>query len=188
VILRKTGRDRTLRHSYPPVAANSHYSVTPVVQPPGQHSACFGDESNQQVASRSFYPVYPFDPLRSQLLVSKVTTRLPQELLDKIIGHLPQNDRRSLRNCSLVAKSWIHTARKRLFEEVDLTTETSLESWLNKISLENLGLLQHYSQRTRQSYQLLPQSRSPRPSQYLSRGGRPAGPSAFTTSTRTNCL
>jgi len=70
---------------------------------------------------------------------------LPQELLDKILSHLPpydERDERTLRNCCLVAKSWVHPARRLLFETVELQ-EKNLQSWLDSIPTTNEGLLQH---------------------------------------------
>lgn len=67
--------------------------------------------------------------------------QLPQELIDKIINHLDTNDKQSLRNCSLVATSWTHTSRKRLFRSVEIPS-CKLQSWQNNISPEN-ELLQH---------------------------------------------
>ena len=69
--------------------------------------------------------------------------RLPQELFDEIIGHLPPGDKPSLRSCSLVAKPWISPSRKTLFQEVDVRADLNLESWLNNISPTNIELLQH---------------------------------------------
>ncbi|KAF9645698.1 hypothetical protein BDM02DRAFT_3119791 [Thelephora ganbajun] len=68
---------------------------------------------------------------------------LPPELLDEIIGHLPPEDKQSLRNCSLVVKSWIHPSRRRLFETVDVLREANLWAWLNNISPENIELFHH---------------------------------------------
>jgi len=71
---------------------------------------------------------------------------LPQELLDKILSHLHSDDKRdehrTLRNCSLVAKSWVHPARRRLFKTVEIR-EKNLQSWLDSIPPANEGLLQH---------------------------------------------
>ena len=70
---------------------------------------------------------------------------LPQELVDKILGCLPlddKQDQQSLRNCSLVAKSWINPSQRRLFETV-VITEVNRQSWLKNISPTNVELLQH---------------------------------------------
>ena len=69
----------------------------------------------------------------------------PQELVDEILSHLPshdEQDQRSLRNCSLVAKSWINPSRRRLFETV-LIRKRDRQSWLDKISPSNTELLRH---------------------------------------------
>jgi hypothetical protein len=68
--------------------------------------------------------------------------QLPPELLDEIIGHLPPNDKQSLRRCSLVARSWIHPCQKRLFESVGIHNRNS-RSWLDNISPTNVELLGH---------------------------------------------
>ena len=71
-----------------------------------------------------------------------VMTKLPQELIDEIIGQLPPGDRRSLQNCSLVAKSWTHSSQKYLFENVYIG-RWSLQPWLDNISPTNATLLGH---------------------------------------------
>ena len=70
---------------------------------------------------------------------------LPQELLDEIIRHMPLEngyDVWTLRNCSLVAKSWANPSQRRLFETVKIREKT-LQLWLANISSTNEGLLQH---------------------------------------------
>lgn len=88
---------------------------------------------------------------------------LPLELLDEILSYLPSDDKqgkRSLRNCSLVAKSWVNPSQRRLFETVEIW-ERNLWSWLINISPENEGLLQHVRSlsytRVRQRYSLEPE-------------------------------
>ena len=53
---------------------------------------------------------------------------LPPEILDYIVDFLHDNPG-ILRACSLASKSWIPRARKHLFAEVNLRTQTDLESW-----------------------------------------------------------
>jgi len=48
-----------------------------------------------------------------------------------------------LRNCSLVAKSWVYRSQKRLFETVRISTLTR-NLWVDRISPANLELL-HYT-------------------------------------------
>lgn len=67
---------------------------------------------------------------------------LPQELIDKIIGHLPPGHK-SLHNPSLVAKTWAYPSQRRLFESVYIMADRALESWLINISPTNVELLQH---------------------------------------------
>ena len=68
---------------------------------------------------------------------------LPQELIDEIIRYLSLFDRQSLGNCSLVAKSWIHTSQKYLFESVTASSG-NLRPRLDGISRMKLsGLIFH---------------------------------------------
>ncbi|KAF9647251.1 hypothetical protein BDM02DRAFT_2734210 [Thelephora ganbajun] len=67
---------------------------------------------------------------------------LPEELLDEIFSHLPSDNRRSLRNCSLVSKSWLQPSRRLLFAHV-VVESTTYQSWLDNISPTNTGLLRH---------------------------------------------
>ena len=70
---------------------------------------------------------------------------LPRELVEEILSHLQVHGKRgqqSLRNCSLVAKSWINPSRRRLFETVVIRTRDR-QSWLDKISPSNTELLRH---------------------------------------------
>ena len=55
---------------------------------------------------------------------------LPPELLDHIVDLL-HDDRRSLKNCCLVSKSWIPRARKNLFANVEFHNHMHLFSWKN---------------------------------------------------------
>ena len=69
----------------------------------------------------------------------------PQELVDEILSYLSlgdKQDQQSLRNCSLVAKSWINPSQRRLFETV-LITVANRQLWLKNISPANIELLRH---------------------------------------------
>lgn len=69
---------------------------------------------------------------------------IPQQLVGKIVGCISPNDRISLRNCSLVAKSWVQPCRRRLFETIDVSGSVRLGRWLDRIPPTNAGmLLQH---------------------------------------------
>ena len=68
---------------------------------------------------------------------------LPQELLDEIMGYLSPYGTRSLRDCSLVAKSWVHPSRRRLFEKIDVQRLIYFRLWVKNISPTNVELLQH---------------------------------------------
>lgn len=67
---------------------------------------------------------------------------VPPELLDEILGHLPSDEGRSLRSCSLVCKSWLDPSRRLLFTHVRLRQD-NYKRWLNKISPTNTGVLSH---------------------------------------------
>lgn len=67
---------------------------------------------------------------------------LPEELLDEILGHLPLDDERSLRSCSLVSRSWLGPSRRLLFANIRIRRDNH-QSWLNNISPTNTQLLRH---------------------------------------------
>ena len=70
---------------------------------------------------------------------------LPHELLDEILDYLSlddEQDKQSLRNCSLVAKSWTNPSRRRLFETVEILG-ANIQSWLDTIPPANDELLRH---------------------------------------------
>ena len=72
-------------------------------------------------------------------------TSLRHELLDEILSYLSLDDkqnRQSLQNHSLVAKSWTNASRRYLFKTVEIQ-ETTLQSWLDIILPANNELL-HY--------------------------------------------
>ena len=73
---------------------------------------------------------------------SKPTMDLPQEIIDEILGYLPSNDRRPLKNCSLVSKSWLRSSQRYLFAHVALDG-VNYRSWLSKILPTNTGLLRN---------------------------------------------
>ena len=68
---------------------------------------------------------------------------LPHELIDEIISHIPRYDKKSLQNCSLVAKSWMHPSRRRLFEKVMIPGEAYLKLLQDAISPTEVGVFQH---------------------------------------------
>ncbi|KAF9647920.1 hypothetical protein BDM02DRAFT_3116226 [Thelephora ganbajun] len=77
--------------------------------------------------------------------LSQLGMDLPQELLDEVLNHLPLDDKYDelpLRNCSLVAKSWVQPGRRRLFETHEIR-EKIYRSWLDNIPPTGDGLLQH---------------------------------------------
>ncbi|KAF9643104.1 hypothetical protein BDM02DRAFT_3123844 [Thelephora ganbajun] len=80
------------------------------------------------------------DPRR----LSQLGMDLPQELLDEVLNRLPLDDKYDqlpLRNCSLVAKSWVQPGRRRLFETREIREICC--SWLDNIPPTSDGLLQH---------------------------------------------
>lgn len=67
---------------------------------------------------------------------------LPQELIDETISCLPLNDKKTLRTCSLVARSWVYASQKRLFQSVSAPSK-ELGPWLGCISQKSSWLLRH---------------------------------------------
>ena len=66
--------------------------------------------------------------------------KLPQELVDKIIGSINRTEpdgRLALLTCSCVSRSWRWQAQKELFSSVCLSSRNRLRRWSRKISLEN---------------------------------------------------
>ena len=53
---------------------------------------------------------------------------LPQETLDSIVDFLDE-ETEALKQCCLVAKSWVPRARKHLFDFVEFYTENHIEAW-----------------------------------------------------------
>ena len=66
---------------------------------------------------------------------------LPQEIIDQIIYNLVP-DVSSLRSRSLVTKSWEHTSRKWLFNDVFISGKT-YQQWVDRIAPENVEPLRH---------------------------------------------
>ena len=66
---------------------------------------------------------------------------LPPELVDKILTHL-QHDKRALRTCSLVAKSWAYPSQKLLFASIYLTPKI-YERRLENASSMSTEVLRH---------------------------------------------
>ena len=75
----------------------------------------------------------------------QIRMEIPQELVDEILNYLSlgdKQDQQSLRNCSLVSKSWINSSRRRIFESV-VIGGANRRLWLDKISPSNIDLLWH---------------------------------------------
>jgi len=53
--------------------------------------------------------------------------RVPQELVDEVLDHLA-DDMATLRSCSLVAKSWIYSSRRHLFNSIFFTAN-DITNW-----------------------------------------------------------
>jgi len=95
---------------------------------------------------------------------------LPPELLDEIIEYV-SDETIYLRNCSLVAKSWVYPSRRRLFDTIHIWGDADLKSWLDTISPTNVRVLQHV--RSLQC-QIADPPESPRPSIDLLRDYSPS--------------
>ena len=52
----------------------------------------------------------------------------PPEILDYIIDFL-SDEPQALKNCCLVAKSWVSRTRKHLFSEIEIASLTELKTW-----------------------------------------------------------
>ena len=66
---------------------------------------------------------------------------LPPELIDEILTDL-RDDKPTLRNCSLIAKSWEYPSRKLLFTNAHLTPET-YRIWRENVSAAGTELLRY---------------------------------------------
>jgi hypothetical protein len=69
-------------------------------------------------------------------------TPLPHDVIEKIFGFLPLENKESFRNYSLVEKSWVYPSQKRMFKSVE-TRDKNLRAWLDRVSPEHLGYVQH---------------------------------------------
>ena len=99
----------------------------------GDPSLRFGSSHDPILQTQLFvYPAFNF----------QVGMLLPQELIDEIFSYLPPSDPQTIRNLSLVAKSWVHCSQKRLFHTVSISQST-YNSWVDSISPANLELLHH---------------------------------------------
>ena len=72
---------------------------------------------------------------------AEVRMTLPPELIDEILTDL-RDDKPTLRNCSLIAKSWVYPSQKLLYAHVHLTPETH-RIWQENSSPTSAELLQH---------------------------------------------
>jgi len=71
-------------------------------------------------------------PVKTQAVV---VPRLPQEIIDEVLGHLtPDSDRLALQSCALVSKSWAPSCQRLLFHTVIFVT-LSMEKWLERFPL-----------------------------------------------------
>ena len=69
-----------------------------------------------------------FQCFRSSFPTTMSYPYLPAELLDDVVDLL-QDRSEALKGCCLVAKSWIHRARRHLFARIALPDVASLQSW-----------------------------------------------------------
>jgi hypothetical protein len=75
-------------------------------------------------------PRYPCGDLRHALSIETVMSsfHLPQEITDHILDHL-HDETETLRQCSLVSRSWIQGSRKHLFCQVSFGSSLLLKRW-----------------------------------------------------------
>ena len=72
-------------------------------------------------------------PKRNLEKTTMSNPHLPPEILDHILDTL-HDEPKTLRDCCVVAKSWIPRARKHLFADIDFTSSQDLESWKKTFS------------------------------------------------------
>lgn len=65
---------------------------------------------------------------------------VPQELLDEILRHLPSDEGRSLKSCSLVSKYWLEPSRRLLFASIRINHD-NFKLWLERVPPTNTRLL-----------------------------------------------
>lgn len=95
----------------------------------------FSKDNNWQVTSH--IPRTPPSDLTFSFhshLSEVVMNSLPQELFREILSYLLLDDKKSLRNCSLVVKSWVNISQEFLFKSIE-TGSGQLKSWLDRISI-----------------------------------------------------
>jgi hypothetical protein len=66
---------------------------------------------------------------------------LPPELIDEVLIHL-RHDKKTLRNCSLVAKSWTYPSQKYLYTRIRVAPST-YQKWRGIASPTSVELLRH---------------------------------------------
>ena len=76
---------------------------------------------------------------------------LPEEILDKILSHLPSDNGQSLWSCSLVSNPWLDPSQRLLFARICIQ-QHNYRSWLKEISPANTELLRHAHSLTYTSY------------------------------------
>jgi len=76
------------------------------------------------------------DPVATKTVAVPVLSRIPNEIIDKILNHLIADSgswgnslQRSLRSCSLVSKSWVPSCRRYLFHTI-IFTSRDVAKWL----------------------------------------------------------
>lgn len=66
----------------------------------------------------------------------------PPELLDEIFSYLSEEDKETLRACSLVARSWVYPAQRLLFRSVVLA-ENNFQLWRKRVRTKKSEPLNH---------------------------------------------
>ena len=75
---------------------------------------------------------------RARWAATTIMSRLPQELIDRIIDHI--RDRKSLKACSLVCSRWSPRSQKHLFVRVEFASIRYLQRWCACIRSGPLGI------------------------------------------------
>ena len=68
--------------------------------------------------------------------ISEFRINIPHEFPGEIFGHLSPDDRESLQTCSLVAKSWVSPAQRRLLSSL-MAAENNHQSWKGGVLYAN---------------------------------------------------
>ena len=87
---------------------------------------CLKDHKKITICPLGFTPFAPSD-------TSRGTMKLPLDLINEIVSHIPPDDKQPFWNCSLAAKSWIHPSQRCLFKAIWIYPQ-NLRLWPNNVS------------------------------------------------------